>query len=146
MSDAAVTLTTDAGQELSDTTLSDGGYEITEISIGTQEVEADGYAPMTENVEFGEEDVTQDFELEETGAINGTTTANGDPVLYNRELLQDGETILSTDSDTDTGEYLIEDVEPGEYTLNATRSGESREVTVQVNSGETTTQDFNIDF
>ncbi|SMO71909.1 carboxypeptidase-like regulatory domain-containing protein [Halorubrum cibi] len=142
---ASVTVTTADG--FSDTTPAGGAYEIEGIPAGEHQIEVtrDGYTTVTETV-TGDDDVTRDFDLEENGAIDGTTNASGSPARYELELLQDGETLRETSSDQDTGEYLIEGLDPGEYTLIATRSGESREVTVQVNSGETTTQDINIDF
>ncbi|MFC5134572.1 MULTISPECIES: carboxypeptidase-like regulatory domain-containing protein [Haloferacaceae] len=141
------TVTVVGEDEFSDTTPAGGAYEIEDIPAGEYEIEAslDGYTTDTASV-TGNDDVTQNFELEENGAINGTTTANGNPALYELELRQDGETVRETSSDSDTGDFLIEDVGSGEYTLIASRSGEEQEATVQVDSGETTTQDFNIDF
>ncbi|SMO71882.1 carboxypeptidase regulatory-like domain-containing protein [Halorubrum cibi] len=142
---ATVTLTN--GEVLSAPTAADGGYEIENMPGGDYdlEVSADGYMTVTDSMTV-DSDVTWDFELEEIGTIDGTTNASGTPARYELELLQNGEFVRETSSDPDTGEYQIENIAPGEYTLIATRSDQSREVTVQVDSGETTTQDINIDF
>ncbi|RAW46445.1 hypothetical protein DQW50_03770, partial [Halorubrum sp. 48-1-W] len=144
---ATVTLTTDAGQELTDTSVAGGDYAIEEVPIGTHDVEVtlDGYATATESVEFGEEDVTEDYELEAFGSIEGVVRdADDGSGLNGAELTlvdADGNEVDTVTSDSD-GSYAFDSVAPGEYTIDAERGGtEDASADVTVEPGATTERD-----
>ena len=148
---ANVTVTTDAGQEFTVTTSAEGDYETeAEIPIGEHdvEVEAEGYVTATETVEFETDDVTADVELDAEASIEGVGTDNeSNPMRFDIELTQgDGEdetVVRETITDSD-GEYSVEGLEPGDYTLTAERSGLSDSVDLTVEAGETA--EVNIEF
>ena len=148
-----ITVSTPAGEEFTATTDADGNYETeAEIPIGEHdvEVEADGNVTATETVEFETDDVTQDFELDAEASIEGIgTDADDIPQRFDIELTQgEGEdevVVRETNSDTDTGEYSIEGLEPGDYTLTAERSGEADSADLTAEPGETAEVNIEID-
>jgi len=151
---ANVTVSTDAGQEFTATIDADGNYETeSEIPIGEHdvEIEADGYVPTTETVEFETDDVTQDFELVAEASIEGVgTNVDGDPQRFEIELTQgEGEdevVVRETNTDRDAGgEYSIEGLEPGDYTLTAERSEEADSADLTVEPGDTAEVNIEID-
>jgi len=119
---ATVTVMTAAGQEFAATTDADGNYETNEaIPIGSHnvEVEADGYVTATETVEFEEEDVEQDFELDAEASMSGeATNDDGLGQWFTLELTRDGE----TREEQVEGEYDIDEIDPGTYDITAERS------------------------
>ena len=150
---ANVTVSTDAGQEFIATTDPGGDYETeAEIPIGEHdvEIEADGYVTATETVEFETDDVTARFELDAEASIEGVGEgADGIPQRFEIELTQgegEDETVVQeTTSDSDTGEYSIEGLKPGDYTLTAERAGISDSADLILGVGDTAEVNIEID-
>ena len=152
---ADVIVSTDADQEFTARIDADGNYETeAEIPIGEHDVdvEADGYVPTTETVEFETDDVTADFELDAEASIEGVgTNVDGDPQRFEIELTQgegnDETVVRETSTDRDAGgEYSIEGLEPGDYTLTADRSGvDSGSADLTLEAGDTAEVNIEID-
>ncbi|MBP1923813.1 hypothetical protein J2751_002858 [Halorubrum alkaliphilum] len=150
---ATVTVTTDAGQEFTAETNADGEYETDEeIPIGDHDVDidADGFVAGSDTVEFEEENVEADFELDAEASVEGVirdaseeeTTLNGADVTISDS---DGTEVDSVQSDPDDGSYSFEGLSPGEYTISVTdRTGyeDEEDVEILLDAGETLERDI----
>ncbi len=134
---------------LSAETDSQGAYSIEDLSPDTYEVtaSAEGYVSATKTVTVEDgQTADADFALDavqpETGTVNGTVTdADSGQAIAGATIELNG-TETTTDS---LGEYSIEDVSPGTYTVTARAEGYvSTTKTVAVEGGETAIADFSL--
>ncbi|MBP1923812.1 hypothetical protein J2751_002857 [Halorubrum alkaliphilum] len=149
---ATVTVTTDAGQEFTATTDGDGAYETDEdIPIGDHdiEVDADGFDSEGDTVEFEEENVEANFELDAEASVEGTLRQEGDDesvINFARvTIYENGYSVGQLRSDS-SGRYGFDGLSPGEYTvLVDDRTGfADEELVIVLEAGETLERDIEL--
>jgi len=112
--------------------LPEGDYEVT--------ADADGYSEDSESVEDFDEPTTVTIDLEsESGTLTGQVRRNPPLEDATVEFRQDDDVIEET-ATNESGYYVFEDVEPGEYTVSADRDDfRGNETTHKVEPGSVVT-------
>jgi fibronectin type 3 domain-containing protein/N-acetylneuraminic acid mutarotase/outer membrane biosynthesis protein TonB len=126
-----------------------GKYSIQDLAVDTHEITAKkkGYANYSDTIDILEGDNVYDIVLTPTtGTIKGKVTdqESGDPIA-GATITTDPEVTVGSVETDESGEFVIEDVDPGGYEVTASAEGfESAAKDVEVEAGKESIVDFEL--